>query len=333
MRILVVGAGLIGARHVERVKLHPRCELAGIVEPNAHLLPDGPDVFRSIEAVDVKVDAAICAVPTQLHGSIGAECAARGWAVLMEKPVAETLAEADVLIKACANVPLLVGHHRRHHPFVQKTKALIGEGVLGDLVAVSGIWAVRKPDAYFEGNWRAGAAGSPISINMVHDVDLLRFMVGEVEEVTGLLSDASRGRGVEDTGAVVFRFEGGTLGTFVTTDAGASPWGFEAGSGENPNIATSGQDCYRFIGTKASLSFPSMTLWEGSEDWSKPQISRKIDVASVNPLDAQLDHLCDVVQSGAAPLIDGEDARKTLALVETVMGLGGRNGSSDARSG
>jgi len=250
----------------------------------------------------------------------------------MEKPVAETQSEADALIAACKDVSLLVGHHRRHHPFVQKTKALLQDGAIGDLVAVSGIWAVRKPDGYFDGNWRAGAAGSPISINMVHDLDLLRFMIGEVTEVTGCLSDAVRRRGVEDTGAIVLRFDTGALGAFVTTDAGASPWGFEAGSGENPGIVYSGQDCYRFIGTKGSLGFPSMTLWEGAQDWSQPQSSRKIEVGPVNPLDAQLDHLCDVVQNGATPLSGGEDARKTLALVETVMALGGRNGSTDAGS-
>ena len=332
MKVLVIGAGLIGARHVERVAAHPRCELAGVVEPNNALLADAPGVFRSIKDVDVDVDAAICAVPTQLHASIGSECAGRGWAVLMEKPVAETTIEADHLIAACHDVPLLVGHHRRHHPFVQKTKDLLVDGTIGDLVAVNGIWAVRKPDPYFEGNWRAGAAGSPISINMVHDLDLVRFMVGDVTAVTGFLSQNIRKRGVEDTGTIALRFENGAVGSFIVTDAGASPWGFEAGSGENPNIATSGQDCYRFIGTKGSLSFPSLTLWDGAEDWSKAQKRHKIEVPEVNPLDAQLDHLCDVVEHGATPLIDGADARKTLALVEAVMALGGTDGSTDGRS-
>lgn len=322
MKTLVVGAGLIGSRHVTHVKTHPRCELAGIVEPNVALAPDGPNVFRAIDDVDAAVDAVICAVPTQLHGEIGAECAKRGWAVLMEKPIAETLEDADALIDACVDVPLLVGQHRRHHPFVQKTKELLESGAIGQLVAVNGMWSVRKPDSYFEGNWRAGAAGSPVSINLVHDLDLLRFMVGDVVEVGGLVSQHIRGRGVEDTGAIALRFENGAVGSFIFSDAGASPWGFEAASSENPNIAASHQDCYHFIGTKGSLSFPSLTLWEGAEDWSQPQKSRKIEVPSIHPLDAQLDHLCDVVENGARPLIDGEDARKTLSLVETVMALG-----------
>lgn len=324
MKVLVIGAGLIGARHVDRVSNHSKCELVGIVEPSEAYSPivDVP-VFRTIEDVHLPVDAAICAVPTQLHLSIGAACAARGWAVLMEKPIAETLNEADRLILACQDVPLLVGQHRRHHPFVRKAKELITGGAIGDLVAVNGMWSVRKPDAYFKGNWRAGAAGSPVSINLVHDLDLLRFIVGDVSEVTGFVSDKTRGRGVEDSGAVSLKFDSGVVGSFLFSDAGASPWGFEAASAENPNIAASGQDCYRFIGTKGALSFPSLTLWDGSEDWSQPQTSRKIEVEAVNPLDAQLDHLCDVVENGATPLIDGKDARKTLALVETVMQLGG----------
>ncbi len=331
INVLVVGAGLIGKRHVEAVAKHPLTRLAGVVEtdPRLRAALEVP-VFADLDAVDVAVDAAICAVPTQLHGKIGADCAGRGWAVLMEKPVAETLAEADALIEACREVPLLVGHHRRHHPFVQKTKELLADGTLGDLVAVNGIWSVRKPDAYFKGNWRAGAAGSPVSINLVHDLDLLRFMVGDVVDVTGILSQHIRGRGVEDSGAVSLRFEGGAVGSFIFSDTGASPWGFEAASAENPNIASSSQDCYRFIGTKGSLSFPSLTLWSGSPDWSKPQVSEKIEVERLNPLDAQLNHLCDVVEKGASPLIDGEDARKTLALVEQVMALGGDHGSINA---
>ena len=322
MKVLVIGAGLIGARHVTCVEAHPDCELVGTVEPNEALHTGSGPYFRTINEVKVSVDAAICAIPTQLHGEIGAICAARGWAVLMEKPIAHTVPQAQELIKACKNVPLLVGQHRRHHPFVQKAREIVEEGTLGDLVAVNGIWSVRKPDSYFEGNWRTGAEGSPVSINLVHDLDLLRFIVGDVSGVTGFLSQTIRKRGVEDSGSVSIRFENGAVGSFLFSDAGASPWGFEAASGENPNIASSRQDCYRFIGTKGSLSFPSLTLWEGSPDWGHPQKKRQIDVPSVDPLTAQLDHLCDVVKAGAKPMIDGEDALKTLQLVEDVMALG-----------
>ncbi len=322
-RILVVGAGLIGARHIRLLLESDRATLAGIVEPNPALVKDyDVPCFARLSDVNVEIDGAICAVPTPLHAEIGSACAQRGWAVLMEKPVAETLQDADALIEACAQVPLLIGHHRRHHPFVQKTKALIEGGALGDLVAISGVWAVRKPDDYFKDNWREAKAGSPVSINLVHDLDLLRFMVGEVVALSGILSDNIRNRGVEDTGAIAMRFECGATGSFVFTDAGASPWGFEAGSSENPNIAGSGQDCYQFIGTKASLSLPSMTLWEGAPDWSKAQSARQIEVKRAVPLEVQLAHFCDLIDGKGAPLSSGADGRKTLALVEQVMALG-----------
>ncbi len=319
----MIGAGLIGARHIEAVLSHEEAALVGVVEPNRDLVGRlTVPVFDAIEDVDVAVDGAICAVPTQIHHEVGANCAARGWSVLMEKPIAETPEAADRLIEACADVPLLVGHHRRYHPFVQKAKDLIASGAIGKLVAVNGMWSVRKPDAYFEGNWRVGRSGSPVSINLVHDLDLLRFMVGDVRDVTGLLSNATRGKDVEDTGAVALRFEDGAVGSFVFSDAGASPWGFEAASAENPNIAASGQDCYFFIGSKGALSFPSLTLWDGGSDWSRPQDSKQFRVPSVIPLRAQLDHFCDVTKRGAAPLIDGADGRKTVELVDRVMALG-----------
>jgi len=200
MKVLVIGAGLIGARHVTCVENHPHCELVGIVEPNEALHTTCRPYFKTIDEVNIPLDAAICAIPTQLHAEIGAKCAARGWAVLMEKPIAHTVSQARELIEACKDVPLLVGQHRRHHPFVQKTREILNDGTLGDLVAVNGIWSVRKPDSYFEGNWRTGAEGSPVSINLVHDLDLLRFMVGDVSGVTGFLSQTIRKRGVEDSG-------------------------------------------------------------------------------------------------------------------------------------
>ncbi|MEL6680483.1 MAG: Gfo/Idh/MocA family oxidoreductase, partial [Pseudomonadota bacterium] len=116
-RILVIGAGLVGARHVAQVRAHPGCTLAGVVEPDGARRPDGVPGFAALADVDVPVDGAILATPTETHGALGAEAAARGWALLVEKPIAADVAAGERLIAACAEaaVPLLIGHHRRHH--------------------------------------------------------------------------------------------------------------------------------------------------------------------------------------------------------------------------
>lgn len=321
-RIVVAGLGAIGWRHAEHVAGHPGCRLVAVVDPARDWNDPAVPRFADVDAVDVAADALIVAVPTGLHGAVAAAGAARGWAILVEKPIAPDRSAAEAMIAACARVgvPLLVGHHRRHHQVVRKTRALLSSGAIGDVLGVSGLWCMKKPADYFETGWRQGAEGAPVNMNLSHDIDLLRFMLGEVTDVGGALSSRGRGRAMEDTGAVWLRFEGGVLGTFLFSDAAPSPWGFEAATGENPNIATTGQDVYRFIGTEGALAFPSLTLWRGGADWGTAARAETVEVPASVPLDAQLDHLREII-GGADPICSGQDALGTLEITQRIEAL------------
>lgn len=329
VRVVVVGAGSVGARHAQAVVAHGAARLVAVVDPSeaARAAFDAPG-FATLDAVDVTADAVIIATPTSTHTPLGIEAAVRGWAVLVEKPIADTLASADALIEACAQagVPLLVGHHRRTHAVAARARALLEQGAIGRLVGVSGLWCVKKPEGYFEVPWRSGEEGSPVMINLVHDLDLLRYLAGPITEARPLLSSATRNGATEDTGAVALRFENGALGTMLFTDSAPSPWGFEHATGENPNIAGGGDDCYRFVGTEGALGFPSLTLWRGARDWSDPTVPEVHDsLAPADPLVAQVGHLCDVVAGRAVPLCSGADGRAALALAQQI--------TRDARKG
>ena len=317
-RILVVGGGLIGTRHLAAVRAHPYCTLVGLADPDLSIAPDVPR-FSSIDEVDVSVDGVIIATPTHLHARQGIEAAKRGWHMLIEKPVAGTLQEARALeaVLKDAKVGSLVGHHRRYHASVQQLRCALKAGIIGDVVNASLIWAMRKPDAYFEGNWRT-AGGSPVMINLVHDIDILRFVIGEVVGAAALRGGATRGSDRIESGAVALSFENGATGTISFADTAPSPWGFEAGTGENPNIGTTMQDMMWITGTKGAISFPSMTLWQG-EQWGAPaqQIPFEVALNERPPLDSQLDHFIDVM-NGETPLIDVADAARTLAVAESI---------------
>ncbi len=313
-RILVMGAGLIGIRHIDRVAAHPRCTLAGVVDPVEGDTADVPH-FRSLGEVDVPVDGVIIATPTVLHAEHGAAAAARGWHMLMEKPVTETPAGAGMLARAAAKacVACLVGHHRRYHPSVQKLKALVAEGRIGTPVTSTLIWAMKKPDAYFDTAWRQ-AGGSPVMINLVHDIDLMRFVLGDVTDITALGSNAQRAAPRVESGGALIRFESGAIASISFADTAPSPWGFEAATGENPNIATTGQDMWWITGTQGGVAFPSLTCWGGAADWSEAPLPKAMNAEKVVPLDAQLDHFCDVIEGTARPIIDIEDAAASLAV-------------------
>ena len=315
-RILVVGGGLIGLRHLQAVQAHAGCKLVGLADPDMSIQSDVPR-FAKMGDVMMPVDGVIIATPTHLHASHGIEAAERGWHMLIEKPVAETLESAKKLETALRskNIRSLVGHHRRYHAVVQQLKACLQDGLIGEVVNVSVLWAMRKPDVYFEGNWRTDD-GSPVMINLVHDIDILRFVIGEITQTVALRGRSLRGSTRVESGAIALAFENGAVGTISFADTTPSPWGFEAGTGENPNIGTTKQDMMWITGTKGAISFPSMTVWEGT-DWgtSAKPVAFEPAQNTRTPLEAQLDHFVDVI-NGDEPLIDVTDAASTLAIAQ-----------------
>ncbi len=321
-QILVAGAGLIGIRHCRHIAELPGMNLAGVIEHDAERLKglNAPG-FASFEAVDVPVDGVVIATPTHLHREHARQAAMRGWHMLIEKPVAETLEEADEIVDIAerGGVKTLVGHHRRHHGLVQKLKSLVEGGAIGRPIGTAMIWAMGKPDNYFKGNWRDGPHGSPVLINLVHDIDLLRFVLGEISHVTAMAGLKLRGKERVESGTASLDFENGAVGSILFSDASASPWGFEAGTGENPNIATTGQDMLWIIGQRGGISFPSLTVWSGAADWSKAPLMVRHEAQSGIPLVRQLEHFCAVMNGKCAPLCSAEDGRQTLSVALKVQ--------------
>ena len=319
-RVLVIGAGLIGRRHIATVQAHPGCALAGVVDPDTNRRT-APDVlrFRDLGDVDVPVDGVIIASPTGLHAKHGQAAAIRGWHMLIEKPVTETEAQAEALSEVLrrTGVQALAGHHRRYHASVQLLRYTIARGRIGTPVTSTLIWSVRKPNTYFQDSWRS-TGGSPVIINLIHDIDLLRFVLGEITNVAGFASQAQRGAGRIESGAVALQFASGACGTISFADTAPAPWGFEAGTAENPNIGATWQDMWWITGTEGALSFPSLTLWTGAEDWSQAPQATHLAVPETVPLKAQLDHFLAVIEGSEQPIIDIADARLSLKIAHRI---------------
>lgn len=320
-KLLVIGAGLIGARHVAAIQDHPDCHLAGIVDP---VSIDGiaAPVFKDMDDVNVPVDGVIIATPTGLHAAHGRQAALRGWHMLIEKPVTATPDEAFdlAMIARQQNVRCLVGHHRRYHPSIDVLRGAIQEGKIGTPVTSTLIWAMRKHDSYFDADWRQ-ADGSPVMINLVHDIDLLRFIFGEVTDIAALGSNAQRHGNKVESGGVILQFQSGLCATISFADTAPSPWGFEAGTAENPNIAATGQDMWWITGTQGGIAFPSLTLWGGAADWSQAATPTVLVAQTTTPLMAQLSHFCGVIAGTAKPTIDIDDAARTLKVTRDIETL------------
>jgi predicted dehydrogenase len=328
MRIAVAGAGLIGRKHVELIEASSQCVLAGIADPSPeakalaglHQVPWHADL-RGLQQQE-KPDGVIIATPNVLHLTMALECVAQATPALIEKPVTDTVASAQVLCEAVrrAGVPMLVGHHRRHNPKIKVARDMVLGGELGRLTAVVAMWLLKKPDPYFDVAWRSAPGGGPVLINLVHDIDNLRFICGEIVAVQALTSNGVRGFVVEDTAALLLRFANGALGTVTVSDATPAPWNWELSSGENAAYPRQDQPCYLFAGTKGSLSVPTMQSWSypGESGWYAPMARTDVAAAALDPLAEQLRHFLAVIAGRETPLISVEDAMGTLAVVEAV---------------
>ncbi len=324
LKLVVIGAGLIGREHCALIMEHSNADLVGVADVSR----DGRRYAESIGAPHfddyqqmldkTKPDGAIVALPNVLHVSAGSDCLARGIACLVEKPIADTVRSARKLVEAVetCNVPVLVGHHRRHSPDIREARRIIGDGVLGNLVAVNGMWLADKPDDYFQADWRRKAGGGPLLINLIHDIDCLRYIVGEIESVRAFTSNAVRGFDVEDTASIALRFENGVLGSFLISDAVASPYSWEVTSGQALYFPHQPGDCFYFGGRKGSLAVPSMTIWRhdgAQKNWQDPLVGQPAVLDGSRAYQNQINHFLEVVAGDAQPVVSARDAMMTLA--------------------
>jgi len=331
VRVAVAGAGLIGRRHVEEVRKSADAELAAIVDPapaGATLAAEaGVPAYPTLADLFAagRPDGVILATPNQLHVQGGLECVAAGVPVIVEKPVGDTVEAATRLVEAGekAGVPVLTGHHRQYSPIMAKAREIVGSDVLGPLVAVMGSAVFYKPDDYFDagGGWRRQPGGGPILLNLIHEVNNLMSLVGDIVAVQAMASGATRGFPVEDTAAMVFRFANGALGTFLLSDAAGSARSWEQTSRENTDYPTYGdEDAYLIAGTTGSLAIPTMRLkvFPGTRSWYEPFDTSTVPLDRTDPLANQVSHFAAVIRGTAEPIVSGRDGLNTLRVTEAV---------------
>lgn len=331
VRLGLIGGGLISAKHVEGSKNISNGSLVALcdVNPERKVLAEELNIafftnYREMIA-QAGLEGVIDGTPNQFHAEVGMACAEHGIHVLTEKPIASSLEEGKRLVEAVdeSGISLLVGHHRRYFPLIRRAREIVQSGELGQLVGVSMLWALMKPDSYFAVAWRSQKGGGPILINIIHEMDNLRFICGDVAEISARARRLVRTGEVEDTVTINFELANGALGTALVTDTTPSPWSYELVSGENSDYFKTDQDCYRFLGTKGSLSFPNMEVWShphGREKgWWEPLMRRSESVPYSAPFTAQLEHFCNVIRGQEEPVINAADGLMTLATTLAVL--------------
>lgn len=335
LKIAILGGGLIGPRHAQSIISNPNTTLIALIDPAPH----GPQLAASLNTAHYpslslllssadRPDAALICTPNHTHVPLALELIAAGIPVLVEKPVSTTIKDGKRLIEAAQekNVKVLVGHHRRFNPYLIAAKKEVEGGSLGKIIAVQGAWAMKKPDSYFGGlgEWRRGqSGGGTVLINLIHEIDLLQYLLGPITLVSALETIKTRGFEAEEGAAITMRFKSGVVGTFVLSDSVPSPWNFESGTGENPTIPHAEKEAgaggfYRIMGTEGSLSVPDLNVWS-NQSWLDSLQIKDLEVEKEKvPFDLQIQHLYEVVREGKQPSYSAEMALSAMVVCEAI---------------
>ncbi len=329
--LAICGFGLVGQRHANAAAQVDGVEVAAAVEPSAEgqakAAAMGLTCYATLDDLFAasSPDGLIVATPTPLHLENGLAAIGRNCPVLIEKPIATSVGAAATLVDAseAQGVPVLVGHHRRHNPLIHAARDLILAGEIGGIRTVNATCWFYKPDAYFDvAPWRKEPGAGPISVNLAHDIDLIRHLCGEVVSVFAQAAPSVRGYANEDVAAAVLTLENGAIATITVSDSVVAPWSWEMTSGENPIYPHTAESCYVIGGSDGALSIPDLRVWaheSGQPDWWTPIAAKTVATEPSDPLVNQIAHFRDVIANGAVPLVSAREGMRTLGVIEAIQ--------------
>ena len=254
------------------------------------------------------VDAVSICLPHHLHWKTAVESAEAGKHVLVEKPMARTLKEADAMIAAAkkANVKLMVAEHHRYIPSVLKAKELIDDGSLGEIFLIRcNLFSNDRQSWPLQKDWRSDnekRGGGVLLSDGVHRINVLRTLGGDVASVYCLFPPTSYFDG-EHTAFLSIRYKSGVLGSLVTSctvrlkTLSAAPW-------------------FSVFGTEGSVLSP---------DYQKLNVySTKLPECSEGPVEMNLEKrdivleelkdFLDSIRTGRESLVSGEEGRKDIEV-------------------
>ena len=227
----IVGTGVIASGHADAIAVLPAARLVAVTDvaagaaaafAAAHGCAAEPDLAALLARRDVEV-VCLC-VPSGLHAEVGVRAAKAGKHLVVEKPIDVSLDAADRLIEAAraAAVALTVISQHRFDPGLVELKTLLDEGALGRLVLGEASTKWYRTQAYYDSAaWRGTHAmdGGSLMNQGIHYVDLLRWCMGPVTEVTAICATQAHQVEVEDTSLAIVRFDSGAVGTILSSTA------------------------------------------------------------------------------------------------------------------
>ncbi len=328
VRLGLVGCGAIGAAYVKVSEQIPEAKITGVVDPDEaraqkFALRIGCDCFPDLASLLKKddIDAVIVATPHYTHKQMSVAASDSGKHVLCEKPMALSLHDCDEMIHAAQKThkKLMIGHCFRFRRSNSKIKAVIGQGQIGRILVVyaSGFLGWQAPGTWHPPNWyrRRDYFGTFIAGGLIHQIDLIRWMVGEIKSIFARLDNFMHKEDYDypDYYLISVRFSNGAIGTMESGMVVRKAENMIKIDGEKGTIISRQLDGAQ---TKVSV------VLEGHEEQDllfDREGAHGTDLESetmpAEALKFEMEHFIECIQTNKKPLVDGAQGRKAVEVV------------------
>jgi len=318
IRFAIVGAGVISHHHARAIAKHPQAELAAVsdvYEPSAAKLAEqypSASVYADYGKMLARndIDAVCVCVPSGQHADVAVAAAQAGKHILCEKPLEITRERIDLMVRTAREYGVKLGavFQRRTMPAAIAARNAVKEGKLGKIVLGDAYLKYYRSQEYYDGaGWRGTWAmdgGGALMNQGVHGVDLIQWMVGEVESVFARAAALARDIEVEDTAVAVLKYRNGAFGVIqaATTVYPETETRFEI-HGEKGTIVLgdSGIKTWAFIDEETAPIAPD-SQQSGTN-------------ASLSGHDILLDDMIHAIVEDRDPMVPGEEAAKAVDLI------------------
>lgn len=321
VNIAVIGTGVMGTNHVRVLSELEGVNLAAISdidEEKLKLLSSKYNIKNTYKNHDEmlkneKLDGVVVAVQAEFHKKVVLDCIKAGVNILVEKPIAHSLEDAQEMIDKAKEkgVMLTVGHIERFNPVVTKIKEFIDNGMLGKIYLINSIRAGPVPKRLW------GLHEGVIVDLSVHDVDIINYLVGDIEQVYSQLILSGK---QEIYAKNLFEIKDGIMGCSEFS------W-------VSPKRART----IEILGTKGALKGDyfnqELTFYENSDESETALTKGTIGAGNVTnhtidkqePLKLELKHFTDCIKNNKKPLVDPKDAKKSLGIALAILESGKSN--------
>jgi predicted dehydrogenase len=317
----LIGCGRIAPRHAQSLQQIPTVRLAAVadLQPSraAHLGSEyHADAYTDYHALLARpdIDAVCVCVPSGLHAQVTLDALAAGKHVLVEKPIALTLADADRMIAVAQARGRKLGvvlQNRYNHP-MQALREVIDSGKLGRLHLGNACVRWYRPQSYYEDGWHGTWAmdGGALMNQSIHHIDALQWFMGSAQSVYAYAATRAHRMEAEDVGVAVVRFANGAL---ATIEGSTLTWpqnleGSVAVFGDHGSVKIGGTALNR------------IELWKVAgelEQEAELLTSQRVDPPSVYGYSHRevLRDFAQAILTDSDPGTTGPEARKSLAIV------------------